>query len=128
MARPRTPTKLLDARGAFRKHPERRRDGEPEVKNALGAAPYMLNEQEMACWNEIVSYAPVGVLTEADRHAVELAACLLAEFRADRAGFAAGKMGRLQSMLGQFGMNPADRSRLNIEKPSSDNPFDDLDS
>lgn len=128
MARPKTPTRILDARGSFRKHPERRRDGEPEVKNPLGAVPESLTSGEIACWNEIVSYSPVGVLTEADRLAVELAACLLAEFRDDRAGFAAGKMGRLQSMLGQFGMNPSDRAKLSIEKPKDDNPYNDLDS
>lgn len=127
MGRPKTPTKLLDARGAFRKHPERRRDGEPEVKDPLGSPP-SLEPDELEAWREIIERAPVGVLTAADWHSVEMASCLMAEYRRDRTGFAAGKMGRLQSLLGRFGMTPADRASLNIEKPKDGNPYDNLDS
>ena len=124
MARPRTPTRILDARGSFKKNPDRKRDGEPEVTDPIGAAPGCLSPDEVVAWNDIVAGAPIGVLTSADALAVETAAGLLAELRSDRVVFAAGKHSRLQSYFGQFGMTPADRAKLSIEKPSEPNPFD----
>ncbi len=126
MARPRTPTKVLDARGAFKANPQRKRDGEPEVHEPIGCAPDHLADDELAAWRQIISQAPMGVLTEADTIAVESAACLVAEFRRDKADFPAGKLGRLQSFLGQFGMTPSDRAKMSIEKPKDVNPFDTL--
>lgn len=124
MARPRTPTKILDARGAFKTHPERKREGEPEVKAPIGSPPDSLSELEKSAWHEIVSDAPMGVLTAADAKAVELAARLLAESRTDWENFTVGKIGRLQAFLGQFGMTPSDRAKMSIEKPKDVNPFD----
>lgn len=124
MPRPRKPTKVLEAKGAFRKDPQRRRDGEPEVREPLGAVPGDLNALQVKAWQEIVSFAPMGVLTQADRLVVEMAACLLAEYREDRGGFSGQKLGRLEAMLGKFGMTPSDRAKLSIEKPKTENPFD----
>lgn len=123
MARPRTPTKILDARGAFKKDPQRRRDGEPEVREPIGPAPDYFAPDQLAAWNQIVGQAPLGVLTAADCLAVETASILVAEFRSNPADFQTGKLGRLQSFLGQFGMNPSDRAKLSIEKPKDVNPF-----
>ncbi len=126
MARPRTPTALLDARGAFKNHPDRKRDSEPVVKEPLGAPPSRLTGLEVEAWMEIVEFAPMGVLTRADRHAVEQAARLMAESWEDFKSFPTAKLTRLQVTLGQFGMNPSDRSKLSIGKPKDGNPFDSL--
>lgn len=122
MARPRTPTKILDARGAFDKNPNRRRDGEPEVKESIGAPPEELSEGELKAWKMIVSRAPMGVLTSADWPSVWMAARIWAGFISDP-DYPAGKVARLHAMLGQFGLNPSDRSKLSIEKPKDVNPF-----
>lgn len=127
MGRPRTPSKVLEARGAFAKNPQRRRDNEPEVREPLGSPPEGLSEAEGRAWHEIALYAPVGVLTQADRLTMELACTLIAEYRADRSGFAAQKYARLQSLLGSFGMTPSDRSKLSIEKPDSENRWSQFD-
>lgn len=128
MARPRTPTNLLDARGAFKRNPQRRRDGEPVVREPLGAPPVSLAGAALVAWNEIVMTAPIGVLTEADRLAVEMAAHLLAEFRTDPTAFLPAKLMRLQSLLGTFGMTPSDRAKLSIPKAKErENPFAALD-
>ena len=127
MSRPRTPTRVLEARGAFRKNPQRRRDGEPECTDPLGAPPEHLAEGEARCWHELAENAPVGVLTRSDRHSVEVAACLLAEFRVDRAAFNAARISKLQTLLGSFGMNPSDRASLSIPKPKAENPFAEFD-
>ena len=126
MARPRTPTAILDARGAFRKDPQRRRDGEPEVREPIGAMPGYFDESQKVAWKQITNQAPMGVLTEADTGAVEMASILMAEMRTDWGNFTVGKIGRLQALLGQFGMTPSERARLNIAKPKDDNPFDDF--
>ena len=122
MAR-KTPTRVLEARGAFRKNPQRKREGEPECTDPLGAPPGHLSPAEVACWQELAENAPVGVLVRADRHSVEMAACLLAEFRQDRTAFNAARISKLQSLLGSFGMNPSDRASLAIPKPAEPNPF-----
>ena len=126
MARPRTPTKVLEARGAFKTHPDRKRPGEPEVHTPLGQPPAHMTELERACWFEVTDLAPMGVLTSADAWAVETASCLMAEFRTLKSDFPASKMARLSAFIGQFGMNPADRAKLSIEKPKDVNPFSGL--
>jgi hypothetical protein len=80
MARPRTPTNVLDARGAFKKHPERRRE-DPEPAGELGEPPLYFSAPELQCWTELVSITPRGVLTARDRWVVEMAARLMAEYR-----------------------------------------------
>lgn len=127
MARPRTPTNVLDARGSFRKHPERKRT-DPATSGPLTEPPSHLSEQALACWKEIAGAAPLEVLTNSDRIALEMAAMLLAQFRADPVEFPAMKLTRLEVLLGKFGMTPADRARVSTgkaKKPSS-NPFADL--
>ena len=126
--RPRTPTAILDARGAFKKDPQRRRDSEPEVREPIGAPPSDLSLAELVWWNEIVNRAPLGVLTQADWISVLACAKLCAEMMADFSAFSPGKLGRLQSLLGAFGMTPSDRAKLSIPKAKKDvNPFAALD-
>ena len=127
MARPRTPTSVLEARGAFKHDPQRRRPSEPVVTEPIGTPPHHLTAAQLLAWDEIVGYAPDGVLTSADRLSVEVASVLLAEFRADPAEMSAPRLLRLTGLLGHFGMNPADRSKLSIKQPEqSKNTFGDL--
>jgi hypothetical protein len=123
MARPRKPTAVLDARGAFKKNPQRRRAGEPIVREPIGASPPDFDQLQREAYQQIVSQAPIGVLTEADNLAVEMASTLLAQFRKDRDGFPVMAYGKLIQLLGTFGMTPSDRSKLNIQAPKVENPF-----
>ena len=124
MSRPRTPTKILDARGSFKTHPERKRDGEPEVTTPLGSAPDRLSELERVAWGEVATYSPPGVLRSADRLHVEELCILLALSWAERENMQTSSRSLLNKMMGQLGMNPSDRSRLSIEKPKDASPFD----
>lgn len=117
---------MLDARGAFKKNPQRRRqDAEPSGQ--LGAAPSHLECEALQAWEEIKRSAPRDVLTESDRLALEVAAQLLAQFRKDPVEFPAAKLVRLEALLGKFGMTPADRAKVGgkVEKPKG-NPFEGL--
>jgi hypothetical protein len=122
----RTPTNILKMRGAYKKHPERlkEREFEPIVTAPLGECPADLGPLVKATWDEIAKYAPAGVLTSADRLSVELAAVLLAAHRLGECG----DKGRAQliQLYGKFGMNPADRSKVQVPKQQPSNPFDQL--
>lgn len=129
MARPRTPTNVLELRNAFKKHPERakERENEPEVSDPIGDPPEHLHDEVKAAWSELVGQAPRGVLTASDRLAVEMAAFLIVKFRACPMDFAAAEFTRLQGLLATFGMTPADRSRVGVtKKQQQKNPFDEL--
>lgn len=126
MARPRKPTNVLELTGAFKKNPQRKRE-DAEAVGALTDAPLHLGGAVLHAWNEIARYAPRDVLTDSDRLSLELAANLLAQFRADPVEFPAAKLVRLEALLGKFGMTPADRSKVGGKKEApKGNPFADL--
>src|SRR5690606_1990439 len=109
--RPRTPTNVLELKGAFKKDPQRKRE-DPEHSGKLKAAPPHLGEHEKEIWKEIVKAAPKDVITESDRFMLELCCILLSQFRLDPVEFPAAKLIRLEAMLGKFGMSPADRAKV----------------
>lgn len=117
---------MLDARGSFKKHPERQRE-DAQAAGVLGDPPGYFSEQQLGTWSELITAAPRDVITESDRFALELAAVMLAQFRLDPAEFPATKLVRLEALLGKFGMTPADRARIGgrKEKPRG-NPFENL--
>lgn len=123
MGRPRTPSNILDARGAFDKNPNRRRVDEPEPNGEIGEPPKRFSAAELLAWSEIVSTCAAGVFCKSDRLAVEVAAVLLAMFRADPAGIPAAKLARLDSLMARFGMTPSDRSKVSAPKAPAVNPF-----
>ena len=123
MPKPRTASSILEARGAFAKDPKRARV-DPVVSNPFPeVAPSHLNPLEVKCWHELRKCAPDGVLTGADVETVNVAACLLAESRADFAGMATARIGQLVTMLGKFGMSPADRAKLATKPVDDDGEF-----
>ena len=124
MGRPATATKILEARGAFKKNPNRARPYEPEVKEPFPKdPPKHLARKQKATWREIVSYCPFGVLTRADRFPVEVAACLLAEYREDPDAMPTARIGRMCAEFGRLGLSPADRTRSQVPKGKK-NEFD----
>lgn len=125
MGRPRTPTKVIEMRGAFRKNPNRKRT-DPQVKGPIGNAPKHLSAKEKKIWDEVVENAPVGVLTSADRIALEEMCSLIYERRYDLASMPCSKRNLLRSYVGVFGMTPGDRSRVNVPGPKERNRFEGL--
>jgi len=117
MGRPKTPTNILEMRGAFKKNPKRRRPGEPKPTKPLGNPPGRLGPDVKKAWREIDRHCVPGVLTAMDRVTLELLATALARIRenihkTDPDGKFLVTMADLKSaltMLGKFGMSPADR-------------------
>lgn len=125
MPRPRKPAKVLEALGAFRKNPDRKRQ-DVEVSDPIGPPASELQSDEVEAYQEICSQAPCGVLTKADTLHVEITARLLAQFRRDPESFNGAKATLLSKMLGQCGGNPTDRLRLSVPVKTTkmqDNPF-----
>lgn len=124
MGKPRTATNILESKGAFKKNPNRKRPNEPKVTNPFPtSAPEQLSDEQVACWNEIVSIAPAGVLTGADTIIVEIGACLLAEFREKQGAIDTARITRLTTELGKLGLTPSSRAGLTVDKPKG-NEFD----
>jgi hypothetical protein len=65
-----------------------------------------------AIWFELVEQVPPGMLMVSDRMHVELACRLMDRVRTCVAK--SGDFSRLDILLGKMGMNPADRSKVNI--------------
>lgn len=126
MARPRKPTNVLELTGAFKKNPNRARQ-DADTVGPLTDAPAHLGGAALHAWNEIAQYAPLDVLTDSDRIALEVAANLLAQFRNDPVEFPSTKLVRLEALLGKFGMTPADRAKVGGKKEApKGNPFANL--
>jgi phage terminase small subunit len=118
MARPKTATNILELKGAFKTHPERKRKNEPAGSPIVSAtAPAHLSDGQSAAWAEIVAVVPAGVLTGSDSIHLEIVACLLAEFRAEHGLLDTARITRLTSEMGKLGLNPSARAGLSVEKP-----------
>lgn len=125
MAQNRTPTNILDLKGAFKKNPDRgrARENEPEVEAFDATPPKHLSVQAKETWKEIVELVPDGVLGKGDRLVVEMLANLLADYRAAPSDFPANRLTRLSVDLGRLGMTPADRSKVAVPKKDEESPF-----
>jgi phage terminase small subunit len=112
MPRPPTPLAILEARGAFIKHPERRRAraNEPKPSGELGNAPSYFTKDERKIWKELKEMCLPGVLANSDRWAVETACTLMAKQR--KREIKTQEVQLLLSLLGKLGMTPADRAKV----------------
>jgi hypothetical protein len=117
MPQPRIPTAIHDAKGSFIRHPERARENEPETegKKELGDAPAYLSEFQKEVWAELSAQMLPGVCFESDRTAFELLVRLVCKMRTDSIN--RSEVSSLIALTGRFAMNPADRSKVAVEKP-----------
>lgn len=117
MARPRTPTRILEARGAFIAHPERKasRAHEPRPTTSVGNPPAYFSKAEKAIWHEVCSLIPAGVAFFPDRLLVEKCALLVSKQR-KRKSKGVDDSHLLQCLV-QLGMTPAARSKVSVVHP-----------
>lgn len=134
MGRPSKPTALHELQGT---RPGATNRDRPDTKKALeemreqaaepgsavsplGAPPKSLKNSRgmkpLDCWHEIVARIPPGVALESDAFAVEIAARLLASYRAGLAS--AAEIGSLQRALASLGMTPSDRAKAGVAPPA----------
>lgn len=122
MSRPRTPSNVLELKGAFDKNPQRRRE-DPKVEVGLGPAPDYFGDVEREVWDEIAASAPEGVLAKSDRLCVEMLVPLVMRLR-QREPLKAAERSFMLSTLARIGCTPADRSR--VAKPQEEETQTDI--
>src|ERR1700722_8032682 len=117
MARPRTPTAVLELRGAFKNHPSRLLDrkNEPIVTTALPTPPARLPRPVRDMWLQMQSHG--HWLTSADKYLVEIAAALMARYRSDE--LKSGDVSLLIGLLGKLGFSPNERGRMDLPTRST---------
>lgn len=130
MPRVRVPTAILDSRGAFVKHPERRaaRKNEPVPTQDLGGPPKHLRAAEKKVWTELSAKLAPGVAANSDETAFEVLVCLLVRFRSSQRKKddpVVGEVAQMNKLFAQFAMTPADRTRVNV-KAGTKKPNDSL--
>lgn len=113
----RKPTAVLDAEGSFIRHPERARDSEPETSSSkpLGNPPSYLSVNQKRIWRELRKQMLPGVCFYSDRTAFELLVRLVCKMRDDTIN--RSEVSSLIALTSRFAMNPADRSKVAVEKP-----------
>jgi len=113
--RPRKPSKLRIVEGHRGHRPI------PEDAPTVAGVPPMpsnFSEDQQTAWNDLVRWAPQGVLTHSDAGGLERAAIALAkvragDFRGKSSGFQALAWEKqVMGWLSKFGMTPVDRAKL----------------
>jgi hypothetical protein len=120
MGRNRKPKAVAERDGSFEKHPERKAnyENDPKPGGPLGAPPASFKAEEftgarlLGIWNEIVSQAPPGVLTSADRLHVEMTCRIIHRIRYQTPK--SGDFNSLREFLSKMAMNPADRTKVQV--------------
>lgn len=110
----RKPTADLNATGAFERNPARSRPHEPNTGRGIGPAPAHLTDIQRAIWDELVGNCASGVFQSSDRMVMECLCILVAQLRANPAGFGGRTWATMQSLLARCGMTPSDRSRVTV--------------
>lgn len=125
MGRPKTPSNVLELRGAYKKNPNRKPKDEPPAAASgdLGEPPAYFNKTQRECWAEIAAKAHAGTICRADSIALEMAAVLLDQFRLYPLDIPTARIVRLDSILARFGMTPSDRSKVKVPNAPKENPF-----
>ena len=106
MARPRTPSRILELRGSFKHNPHRRRQ-DAENDQPIGEPPDRLSDSQKLAWSEIVDSCYPGVLNASHRHAVEYAARWLAIM-----WYSNVPPKEFRFALSSLGMTPVDASKV----------------
>ena len=109
------PTAILDAKGSFLKHPERKRPNEPKTDRPLGPPPKWLSDEEKTVWKDLAKQALPGVIMFSDRNMFELLVVLTAQFRS-RAPMPSADKSLMVNLSGRFALTPADRAKVQVEK------------
>lgn len=138
--RPRKPTAKHDLEGTRPGATARDRANEPTDLPALGDPPEHwlspdidpeVSAQLLAIWSEVKHSMPEGVITEGDRHHVEIVVGLMWRWRFQPVvrgkgedatelpspgfgGLSGTELSTLNSMLGKLGMNPSERSKVGV--------------
>ncbi len=127
MARPRTPLNIIKMRGSDKVNPGRFKDRENQMQpESIGRVPNHLKPEYKKIWKEIANHLPAGTIAATDRIALETLCKLIFVMRFDFENMTAAQLGKLESLLGRFGMTPSDRSKVIVPKKTESSAWDEL--
>lgn len=120
--RPPKPTNLLELSGAYKKHPERRKQRTHEPKPVDGPLPPfqdMEGKTQEAAWELLLACIPPGVVTPTEWPVLYEVSRLM--FLSWNDACTASERNTLAAYFGKFGMTPSDRARMQFrsEKPKN---------
>lgn len=119
--RPRTPAKILELRGAFKKDPQRWREDLQGVGPFDPHPPANLPQEICGCWREIVKQIVPEILTASDVTSIETMARLLLQIRMTSD---LGAIREFRQWCNQYGMTAVGRTKIPpVEKDPGGNPF-----
>ena len=121
MGRPRKPTANLELVGAFKKDPQRKREGEP-VSDEYAVPHPELSENGQKAFAFLVDTAVPGVLQKMDSAYLALTCEALGEvwYGGDKSII---NLHRAGQMLCRLGMTPTERSKVVVAKKDKPNVF-----
>jgi phage terminase small subunit len=123
MPRPRTPSNVLELRGAFKKDPQRKREDHPGVGEFSKAPPAHLPQGVVHAWHEVVKRVPLEAMSGSDELAVEITASLLATWWLNKD---MDTLKELRQWFAQLGLTPVARTKIPApKKGGGGNPFAD---
>ena len=112
-----TSSKILEARGAFRKDPQRLRQDAKGTGAFPSRAPSELTDSQKAAWHKLRKMAPPGLWTASDQTAAWIAACLWDEFLRSPATMPTSRVAQLRGLFASLGLDPVARTRLQPAEP-----------
>jgi hypothetical protein len=116
MARPRTPSNILELRGSFKKNPQRRRQDAPGAGPVDFKPPAHLPTDVAPAWRWICERLPKIVLSSSDEIAIEAAARLLTEVWSQRRP-EPRLYAELRAWLRELGMTVQARTKIPVGEP-----------
>lgn len=121
MGRPRTPAKILELRGSWKKHPERRREDLEGNGSFDPHPPAHLPQELVGCWREIVAQIPPQILSGSDVTSIETMCRLLLQIRMTSD---IGAIREYRMWCDRYGMTAVGRTKIPpVEKGPAGNPF-----
>ena len=123
MPKPRKPTSQLSEL-TLKRNTGRYADraNEPKPTNILGPPPKHLAPTQKKLWKELVKRIPDGVLYDCDTYIVELTVRLIEKMRTGT--LMTSEVSQYRGCLASLGLTPADRSRVSVSEPQTDDePF-----
>jgi len=117
MPKPKTPTKILDWKGSYKKDPQRKRKGEPMPTGKIGKPPVWLSKDAAKAWRYLVRKCHPGVLTSMDGPGMVAMAVAFAPLMDKDKTLGVVEIKGISIMLGKFGFTPSDRAGIVSDAP-----------
>ena len=123
------PTKVLKLRGSRKiRQDEGEPDGEPLCR--MPQPPSCLTKEGKQLWQTLgPKLRRSGLLTDLDVDMFELLCDIYGEYKSPDANeqtpsYRAKLLDKLVKLYAEFGLSPSSRSRVTVEKPKAENPFE----